>query len=103
MSETLSCGRTGLWCPTLPTFRSWTFDGNSRAGGPSLQFAMDHPSRVDRLVLMAPGGGALAVTSPGEIEQRVGRLLVAFLRDPTRERMKDFIEHMACDRSHVTE
>lgn len=77
--------------------------GNSLGGGTALQMALDFPERVERLVLMAPGGGAISVISPGGIEARVGRLLLDFVGQPTREGMRAFLLHMVFDRRLVTE
>ncbi len=42
--------------------------GNSLGGGTSLRMALDYPSRVDRMILMGPAGGALNMFSPDPSE-----------------------------------
>ncbi|MGH3450842.1 MAG: alpha/beta fold hydrolase, partial [Haloechinothrix sp.] len=42
--------------------------GNSLGGGTAVRFALRHPTRAGRLVLMAPGGLNLSVFSPDPTE-----------------------------------
>jgi len=79
------------------------FLGNSLGGGTTVRIALDHPARVDRLVLMGPGGLALNVFHPGLTEG------LAAVRDfyrgdgPTREKMAEFIRIMVFDPKWVTD
>jgi 4,5:9,10-diseco-3-hydroxy-5,9,17-trioxoandrosta-1(10),2-diene-4-oate hydrolase len=75
--------------------------GNSLGGGTATRFALDHPDRVGRLVLMGPGGLAqnLFSSDPTEGVKR----LYEFGGDPGPERMRAFIETMVFDQSLVTD
>ena len=42
--------------------------GNSAGGSVSARFALDHPERVDRLVLMGPGGVGTPIFAPSPSE-----------------------------------
>lgn len=53
--------------------------GNSMGGAAALDFTLTHPDRVDRLVLMAPAGGALPITSQLSAE---AKLLVSYYAPP---------------------
>ena len=63
------------------------FVGNSLGGGTTLKFALDHPERTDRLVLMGPAGGMLPITSCWPSEGL--KTLMAFYAPPgpSREKM----------------
>ena len=75
--------------------------GNSFGGSSALCLAMDHPDRVDKLVLMGPGGGVVA-GAKGPTEG-IKLLLTYYLNDgPTIEKLKAFIEHLVFDQSLVT-
>jgi 4,5:9,10-diseco-3-hydroxy-5,9,17-trioxoandrosta-1(10),2-diene-4-oate hydrolase len=75
--------------------------GNSLGGGTAARFALEHPKRVGRLVLMGPGGLNLNVLSadPTEGVQR----LMDFSANPSRESMRAFISTMVVDQSLVTD
>lgn len=75
--------------------------GNSLGGGTAVRFALDHGKRAGRLVLMGPGGLSLNVFSPDPTEGV--RKLSAFAKDPTRERIAEFLRIMVFDQSLVTE
>lgn len=79
------------------------FLGNSLGGGTSLRFALDHPERTDRLVLMGPGGACLPVLSPEPTEGI--KLLGSFLAPPgpSREKLEAFVRIMVYDQSLVTQ
>lgn len=79
------------------------FVGNSLGGGTTLRFALDHPDRADRLVLMGPGGGALNIFSADPSEGL--KLLFDFYAPPgpSREKMEAFIKIMLFDHSLVTD
>lgn len=75
--------------------------GNSLGGGTAARMALDHPDRVDRLVLMGPGGLTSRLVIP---EPTVGHLrLYAFFADPTRERLAEFMRGMVHDPTLVTD
>ena len=75
--------------------------GNSFGGGSALCLAMDHPERVDRLVLMGPGGGVVA-GAKGPTEG-IKLLLNYYLGDgPSLEKLQAFIGHLVHDSSLLT-
>ncbi|CAN5493715.1 alpha/beta fold hydrolase [soil metagenome] len=75
--------------------------GNSMGGNVATEFALAHPDRVRRLVLMGPGGLAVNTLSPPVSEG--ARRLFEFLSDPRRERMVAWVETMVSDPALVTD
>jgi 4,5:9,10-diseco-3-hydroxy-5,9,17-trioxoandrosta-1(10),2-diene-4-oate hydrolase len=75
--------------------------GNSLGGGTATRFALDHPDRVGRLVLMAPGGLSLNVFSPDPTEGV--KRLSGFGARPTRESLAAFLRTLVYDQSLVTD
>ena len=73
--------------------------GNSMGGGVGINFAINNPDRVGRLVTI--GGIGTNVFSPGPSEGI--RLLQEFTEDPTRQRLVDWLNSMVYDQSLVTE
>ncbi|MGN7227926.1 alpha/beta fold hydrolase [Dietzia maris] len=73
--------------------------GNSMGGFIATRFALDHPHRVDKLVTV--GGAGVSLFSPGPGEGIVR--LSAFVEDPTRERLVEWLHSMVFDRTLVTE
>tara|TARA_B110001454_G_scaffold212701_1_gene229820 strand:+ start:3866 stop:4714 length:849 start_codon:yes stop_codon:yes gene_type:complete len=76
--------------------------GNSLGGAASLKTALDFPSKVDRLVLMGPGGGySLFEKQPSDGI----RALVSFYAPPgpSLERMRSFLEYLVYDPSTVSD
>lgn len=66
--------------------------GNSMGGYVALEFALAYPERVDRLVLMGPGGLAASTFGP---EQSEGALrLHEFLDSPSTTAMSAWLESM---------
>lgn len=80
-----------------------SFIGNSLGGGTTLKFALDFPDRADRLVCMAPGGGAMPVLAPWDVGTKVGALLADFFGSPSKEKMLAFFDQMLYDKSFVTD
>lgn len=78
------------------------FLGNSMGGMITLKIALEHPERIGRMVLMAPGGGA-AVTSIFPTEGI--KTLVSFYDGPgpSAERLRGFIDQFVYDPSAITE
>jgi 4,5:9,10-diseco-3-hydroxy-5,9,17-trioxoandrosta-1(10),2-diene-4-oate hydrolase len=77
--------------------------GNSLGGGTALRFALDHPDRVGRLVLMGPGGLTLNVFAPDPTEG-VRRLMeFGAPPGPSREKMAAFLRTMVYDQRLVTD
>ena len=75
--------------------------GNSMGGNVASEFALAHPDRVRRLVLMGPGGLAVNTFSPALSEG--ARRLFEFLSDPTRPRMVAWVETMVSDPAMITD
>jgi len=75
--------------------------GNSLGGGTAVRFALRHPSRAARLVLMAPGGLGINVFAPDPTEgvKRLG----AFGAAPSREKLAAFLRTLVYDQSLVTD
>lgn len=75
--------------------------GNSYGGGVAMRVAMTHPDRVDRLVLMAPGGVLPADAPPWPIglERLLGYMAAA---KPSREDMAQFVRLMVYDETLAT-
>jgi 4,5:9,10-diseco-3-hydroxy-5,9,17-trioxoandrosta-1(10),2-diene-4-oate hydrolase len=75
--------------------------GNSLGGGTAMRFALSHPDRVGRLVLMGPGGLSLNLfhADPTEGVQR----LMDFGANPTREALRAFISTMVVNQDLVTD
>jgi 4,5:9,10-diseco-3-hydroxy-5,9,17-trioxoandrosta-1(10),2-diene-4-oate hydrolase len=75
--------------------------GNSLGGGTAVRFALDHPDRAGRLVLMAPGGLGLNVFAPDPTEgvKALGR----FAAGPSKERMAAFLRTLVYDQALVTD
>jgi 4,5:9,10-diseco-3-hydroxy-5,9,17-trioxoandrosta-1(10),2-diene-4-oate hydrolase len=74
--------------------------GNSMGGAASLKTAIDFPEKVDRLVLMGPGGGYSLF---GQQLSDGIRSLVTFYGPPgpSLQRLKAFIEYLVFDPSSV--
>lgn len=77
--------------------------GNSLGGGACIKFAIDWPDRVDRLVLMGPGGGIALHSAVGPSEGI--RHLVNFYEGegPTRAKFEAFLKLMVFDPAMLTE
>jgi 4,5:9,10-diseco-3-hydroxy-5,9,17-trioxoandrosta-1(10),2-diene-4-oate hydrolase len=75
--------------------------GNSLGGGAAVRFALRHPDRAGRLVLMAPGGLALNVFAPDPTEGVTK--LARFGRSPSREVLGTFLRTLVYDRSLITD
>lgn len=76
--------------------------GNSLGGGTSLRLALDHPERVDRMILMGPGG-SLAATStfPSEGLQRMLDFYEG--EGPTLEKLRRVTDLLVYDGSTITD
>ncbi|WP_343602329.1 4,5:9,10-diseco-3-hydroxy-5,9,17-trioxoandrosta-1(10),2-diene-4-oate hydrolase [Mycobacterium sp.] len=74
--------------------------GNSLGGGTAVRFALDHPDRAGRLVLMGPGGLSINLFSPDPTEgvKRLNKFAV----EPTRQNLEAFLKVMVYDRSLIT-
>ena len=76
--------------------------GNSLGGMTSMRFALDTPERVDKLVLMGPGGG-LPIFSPFPTEglQRMFGFYEG--EGPTLEKLSRIVDLLVYDRSSITD
>lgn len=75
--------------------------GNSFGGSATLYAAMMQPERVDRIVLMGPGG-ALIPGSKGPTEGILQLLNYYAGEGPTREKLRAFINNLVFDPSQLT-
>ncbi|MFG1924402.1 4,5:9,10-diseco-3-hydroxy-5,9,17-trioxoandrosta-1(10),2-diene-4-oate hydrolase [Cryptosporangium sp. NPDC048952] len=77
--------------------------GNSLGGGVATRFALTHPERARRLVLMAPGGLGLNVLAPDPTEgvQRLGRFGAP--PGPTPEKLTAFLRTLVYDQKLITD
>jgi len=76
------------------------FLGNSYGGGVAARITIDQPERVEKLVLMGPGGIAHVIFSPDPTEGI--SILREFLVKPTRESLERFVRIMVWDQKLVT-
>jgi 4,5:9,10-diseco-3-hydroxy-5,9,17-trioxoandrosta-1(10),2-diene-4-oate hydrolase len=75
--------------------------GNSLGGGTAVRFALRHPDRAGRLVLMAPGGLSVNVFAPDPTEGI--KRLYGFGAKPSRERLAEFLRTLVFDQSLITD
>jgi pimeloyl-ACP methyl ester carboxylesterase len=73
--------------------------GNSMGGGVGINFAINNPDRIGRLVTI--GGIGTNIFSPGPSEGI--RLLQEFTEEPTRRRLVDWLNSMVYDQLLVTD
>lgn len=73
--------------------------GNSMGGATSLKFALEYPDRLDRLILMAPGGGAVNIFAPEPSEGM--KVLINYYAPPgpSLEKTQALIASMMYDSS----
>jgi 2-hydroxy-6-oxonona-2,4-dienedioate hydrolase len=75
--------------------------GNSMGGHSAVAFALAHPKRVDKLILMGGGTGGLSPFVPMPTEGI--KLIGALYRDPTIENLKRMMNVFVYDTSNLTE
>jgi pimeloyl-ACP methyl ester carboxylesterase len=73
--------------------------GNSLGGGVGAKFAAAHPDRISKLVSI----GGIGINLLGPAPSEGIKLLVAFVEDPTRERLVEWMESMVFDPGILTE
>lgn len=76
--------------------------GNSLGGGTAVRFALRHPDRAGRLVLMAPGGLSMNVFAPDPTEGIKRLYDFAAPPGPSREKMASFLRTLVHDPTLVT-
>lgn len=79
------------------------FVGNSLGGGTAVRFALRHPDRAGRLVLMAPGGLGLNVFAPDPTEGIRKLYRFAAPPGPSKEKLADFLRTLVYDPALVTD
>jgi 4,5:9,10-diseco-3-hydroxy-5,9,17-trioxoandrosta-1(10),2-diene-4-oate hydrolase len=77
--------------------------GNSLGGGTSVRFALDHPDKAGRLVLMAPGGLGLNVFAPDPTEGTKKLFAFAAPPGPSKEKLAEFLRTLVFDQSMITD
>jgi 4,5:9,10-diseco-3-hydroxy-5,9,17-trioxoandrosta-1(10),2-diene-4-oate hydrolase len=77
--------------------------GNSLGGGTAVRFALNHPERAGRLVLMGPGGLSLNVFSADPTEGVKRLASFAAPPGPSREKMAAFLRTLVFDQRLVTD
>ncbi len=77
--------------------------GNSLGGGTAVRFALSHPERAGRLVLMGPGGLSLNVFAPDPTEGVKRLAEFAAPPGPSREKMAAFLRTLVFDQRLVTD
>lgn len=73
--------------------------GNSMGGYVALEFALAYPEKVDRLVLMGPGGLAVNVLGPEQSEG--ARRLGEFMMAPSKKAMEAWVDTMVANKAVV--
>jgi 4,5:9,10-diseco-3-hydroxy-5,9,17-trioxoandrosta-1(10),2-diene-4-oate hydrolase len=76
--------------------------GNSLGGGSAIRLALDHPDRVDKLILMGPGG-SLPATSTFPSEGLMRMLTFYDGEGPTLAKLDKVIDLLVFDRSSITQ
>lgn len=77
--------------------------GNSLGGGTAVRFALDHPDRAGRLVLMGPGGLSLNLFGPDPSEGVKALGAFAAGSGPSKEKLAAFLRLLVYDSSLVTD
>lgn len=76
--------------------------GNSLGGGTAVRFALNHPDRADKLVLMGPGGLSLNVFSPDPTEGVKRLYEFAAPPGPSPAKLEAFLRTLVFDQKLVT-
>ena len=75
--------------------------GNSMGGATALNFAIEYPDRIDKLILMGPGGLGPSMFAPMPMEGI--KLLFKLYAEPSYETLKQMIQVFLYDQSLITE
>ncbi|MQA61514.1 MAG: alpha/beta fold hydrolase [Actinophytocola sp.] len=76
--------------------------GNSLGGGTAVRFALDHPDRAGRLVLMGPGGLSVNVFAPDPTEGVKNLAKFGAAPGPSKEKLEAFLRVLVYDQSLIT-
>ncbi|WP_371587590.1 4,5:9,10-diseco-3-hydroxy-5,9,17-trioxoandrosta-1(10),2-diene-4-oate hydrolase [Streptomyces virginiae] len=79
------------------------FIGNSLGGGTAVRMSLNHPDKVDKLLLMGPGGISVNLFSADPTEGIRRLFEFAAAAEPTREHMRAFLTTLVHDPSLVTD
>ncbi|MFJ8014580.1 4,5:9,10-diseco-3-hydroxy-5,9,17-trioxoandrosta-1(10),2-diene-4-oate hydrolase [Streptomyces sp. NPDC096339] len=79
------------------------FIGNSLGGGTATRMALDHPAKVDKLLLMGPGGISLNLFSADPTEGIKRLFEFSGSPEPTRAQMRAFLTTLVYDPAIVTD
>ncbi|MFD9371840.1 4,5:9,10-diseco-3-hydroxy-5,9,17-trioxoandrosta-1(10),2-diene-4-oate hydrolase [Streptomyces sp. NPDC060020] len=79
------------------------FIGNSLGGGTAVRMSLNHPDKVDRLLLMGPGGISVNLFSADPTEGIRRLFEFGLAAEPTREQMRAFLTTLVHDPSLVTD
>jgi 4,5:9,10-diseco-3-hydroxy-5,9,17-trioxoandrosta-1(10),2-diene-4-oate hydrolase len=77
--------------------------GNSLGGGTAVRFALRHPARARKLLLMGPGGLSLNVFAPDPTEGVKKLSAFGAPPGPSREKLAAFLRTLVFDRSLITD
>lgn len=83
-----------------PRHRTRNASWHSSSSGTAVRFALDHPERAGKLVLMGPGGLSASTCSLPTPPR--GSSCSRFSADPTRENMERFLRIMVFDQKLIT-
>jgi 2,6-dioxo-6-phenylhexa-3-enoate hydrolase len=75
--------------------------GNSMGGATALNFALEYPDRIGKLILMGPGGLGPSMFAPMPMEGI--KLLFKLYAEPSYETLKQMIQVFLYDQSLITE
>lgn len=75
--------------------------GNSMGGATALNFAIEYPERIGKLILMGPGGLGPSMFAPMPMEGI--KLLFKLYAEPSYENLKQMIQVFLYDQSLITE
>lgn len=75
--------------------------GNSLGGATALHFALEYPDRLDRMVLMGPGGLGPSIVQPNP--QEGIRHMIKLYKEPSYANFENMLEVFVYDPSAITE
>ncbi|WP_017463389.1 2-hydroxy-6-oxo-6-phenylhexa-2,4-dienoate hydrolase [Dyella ginsengisoli] len=75
--------------------------GNSMGGATALNFAIEYPERIGKMILMGPGGLGASMFAPMPMEGI--KLLFKLCSEPSYENLKQMVQVFLYDQSLITE